>query len=139
MWLKLRYREYLKYSKGYHSIAKHQTCSISLSSLNFIINRRIYEFQKGIEHPIIINKNDSGQSWTTLPLTCQGRSQSRGIGHAPTQAPIVAPCAGTQIANSNLPLGLQKFQMKYNQVISINDHGLAFVDEVHVSYSVNSC
>lgn len=80
-------------------------------------------FKKKYTILFIILKNDSGHSWTTLPLTCQGRSQSRGIGHAPTQAPIVAPCAGTQIANSNLPLGLQKFQMKKNQVISINNLG----------------
>lgn len=46
-----------------------------------------------------------------LVSTCQGRSQSRGIGHAPTHAPIAAPWAGRQIDNSNAPLGLNKVQV----------------------------
>lgn len=30
-------------------------------------------------------------------ITCHGLSQSSGIGQAPNQAPITAPCAGRQI------------------------------------------
>lgn len=39
--------------------------------------------------------------------TCQGLSQSRGMGHTPNQAPITAPCAGKQIIKSMGPIGLQ--------------------------------
>lgn len=42
--------------------------------------------------------------------TCHGLSQSSGIGQAPSQAPITAPCAGIQIIYSKDLFGLKVYR-----------------------------
>jgi hypothetical protein len=48
--------------------------------------------------------------------TCQGLSQSNGIGHAPNHAPMTAPWAGMHIEYSNNPLGLFIFKHKKSRL-----------------------
>lgn len=58
--------------------------------------------------------------------TCQGRSQSSGIGQAPNQAPITAPCAGRQSINSKGPFGLREW---YQTSISTHSKTLAQINQ----------